>query len=124
MATNPDVVKAVKKTPKKPTKNPAGDDLAERSIRSLPARVLSGWENNGHVFEKDLTCRCGKTLTQHNEDPWACPITIALMAKHFDNVRRGVQTMMSRYRNILVDLVRTLPKEMQKHCFDLVEKGQ
>ena len=59
---------------------------------TLAAPVLSGWEHNGHVFEKDLVCKCRKTLAQHNKDPWACPLAVKKLETAVEALRKAMSS--------------------------------
>lgn len=74
------------------------------AIKSMPKRVLDGWENNGHVFEQDMTCKCGRTFKDHNADPTACPITLQLMAADLQRFMNAVLKKAATYKQAIKDI--------------------
>lgn len=72
-----------------------------------PHVVGSGFDSNGHVFEKNLACRCGKTLSQHNKNPWACPLALKDLRQKLLSVRKRVNSLMA-------EMVAMMPPAMRK----------
>lgn len=63
-----------------------------------PPKVADGFHHNGHTFEKNLKCKCGKTLAQHNKNPWACPNGIKDVLSAIDAVNRNLRRIRTRVK--------------------------